>query len=87
MGVRATAYLQVEPEWGYSGTSVIGAKVARMTQRAPRDNQLGGTVLVKVTLLLDEEVFLPLEPEALVEVAPNLTVAKPIEIEIEDPND
>ncbi len=86
MGVRTTVYLQVEPEWSYSGEQVRGAKVVRLTQRAPGGNQIGGTVLVKITLDVAENAFKPLRPEAVVVIPEGLGVAKPIEVFAEEPD-
>jgi hypothetical protein len=65
--VEATCYLQVEPEFNYNGSKVWGARVVRMTQRKP-ESPLGGTVLVGITLCIPEEAFLPLRPEAVIDV-------------------
>lgn len=85
MGVRATTYLQIEPEWSYNGQDVWGAKVIRSTQRDPKENQKGGTVLVKITVDLPAAAFKPLQPEAVVVVPEHLTLVKPIEVEADDP--
>lgn len=84
MGVRATTYLQIEPDWSYDATMVLGAKVVRCTQRAPKDKQLSGTVLVKITVDLPEAAFLPLIPEAVVTIPEDLAVPM---VEVGDPAD
>lgn len=84
MGVRATTYLQIEPDWSYDATTVLGAKVVRCTQRAPKDKQLSGTVLVKITIDVPESAFLPLTPEGVVTIPDNLTIPS---VEVSDPTD
>lgn len=87
MGIRATAYLQVEPEFfAYDSERVRAAKVVRLTQRPPLHNQLGGTVLVKITVDLPEAAFKPLQPQAVVVVPEDLTLARSlIEVEADEP--
>lgn len=86
MSVRTTVYLQVEPIRGrWDVEKVIGAKVVRMTQKTPAENQLGGTILVKITLEMPEAAFNPLQPEVVVIIPEGLTVPMPIEVEVEDP--
>lgn len=85
----ATFYVQVEPEWGNWVTSagdrrLIGAKVARTTQKKP-DRPKAGTVLVKLTLRIPDAAFLPLRPEAVVVIPEDMTVATPVEVEAIDP--
>lgn len=86
MGIRATTYLQIEPEWhAWDIDRVVSAKVVRITQRPPKDNQLGGTVLVKIVVDIPESAFKPLVPEAVVTIPEGLALAKPIEVEADDP--
>lgn len=63
--VEASCYAQVEPIWRYSDRSLAkslqGASVVRLTQSHPRQ-PIGGTVLVKLSLRLPRNAFLPLRP-------------------------
>lgn len=87
MGIQATAYLQVEPEWSYNGEHVTGAKVVRLTQRSPGANQRGGTVLVKITVDVPEGAFKPMEPEVVITIPEGMTIPMPIEVVASDPKD
>lgn len=84
----ATFYAQVEPVWSRWRTNgehtVQGAKVVRLTQAKPA-KQMGGTVLVKLTLRIPEAAFLPLRPEAVVVIPEDMAAVQPIEIEAVDP--
>lgn len=77
-----TAYLQIEPEfWStWDGRPrVHRIKPVRLTAKQPRD-PLGGTITVKVNLDIDDAAFLPLEPEATVEIgAGDITVNVTVE--------
>lgn len=87
---KTTFYAQVEPEfmtrgWGTDKkTHVRSIKVARITQKRP-EKPIGGTVLVKLTLDIPDEAFLPLEPEAVIRVPASLVEVNPISVEAEDP--
>ena len=67
--VETSCYAQVEPIWRYSdrtlAKSLRGASVVRLTQSHPRQ-PIGGTVLVKLSLRLPRDAFLPLQPAMLV---------------------
>lgn len=73
--VDATAYLQIQPDWGYSyggaESPVIGARVVRLTQTKPKTT-MPDTVLVKVTVRVPKAAFYPLEPSAVVVVPESL---------------
>jgi hypothetical protein len=89
--IDATFYAQVEPEWSNyaradGDRSLLGAKVARLTQRRPNP-PIGGTVTVKLTLRLPASAFKPLKPEAVVIVPESSAQANPIEVVAEDPTD
>jgi hypothetical protein len=84
MGIRAATYLQVKADF-WMGDRVRSAKVVRATQKAPGDAQLPGTVLVKITLDIPENAFLPLRPEAIVTIPADFAIAKAIEVVAEDP--
>lgn len=87
--VDATFYAQVEPEWrtwGYqpNGDPVLtGAKVVTITQQRPKKPK-PGTVMVKLTLRLPANAFLPLRPEAIVVVPETLTETT-VEVLADDP--
>lgn len=86
MSIRATTYLQIEPEYGYwDKEKVTGAKVIRATQRSPGDRQLGGTVLVKITVDLPEAAFKPLQPQAVVVIPEGLVDGFVVTAQAEDP--
>lgn len=76
--VDATFYAQVEPEWYRWSNStdaeprLTGAKVVTITQQRPKKPK-AGTVMVKLTLRLPANAFLPLRPEAIVVVPEALT--------------
>ncbi|WP_217181431.1 hypothetical protein [Streptomyces sp. AC495_CC817] len=90
--VRATVYLQVQPEYlrwmpdHSKPESVSGAKVVRSTQKrsaAPEP----GTVEVKLTIELPKTAFTPLAPEAIVVIPESLTQPHPITVEAADANE
>jgi hypothetical protein len=93
--VKATAYLQVQPEYSYWAKnrrefdkpgSIQGAKVVGATQnRSQKPRQ--GTVEVKITIEIPKGAFLPLRPEAIVVIPEALTAPHPIEVEAADAND
>lgn len=84
--VDATFYVQVEPEFNYMGTQVLGARAVRLTQKKP-DLPKGGTVLTKLTVRIPKSSFMPLRPEAIVVIPEGMAVAHPIEVEAQDPAD
>lgn len=77
--VPATFYLQVEPNWSYSGT-LIGAKASRLSQNKP-GRPLGGSVMVKMTVHVPRGAFMPLRPEAVVVIPENMTLTEPVHVE------
>lgn len=87
--VDATFYAQVEPVWGYTyggeQRPCKGAKVVTITQQRPNKPR-GGTVLVKLTIRLPAGVFLPLQPEAVIEIPASLSETHPVEITASDPS-
>lgn len=87
---RTTFYAQVKPtfwnSWGDQRPRVQAINVVKTTQKKPKA-QLGGTVMVKLTLDIPDEAFLPLEPEAVIVVPASLVTAKPIEVEATKPED
>lgn len=87
--VDATFYAQVEPQWrtwgvGPDGDPILtGAKVSTVTQGRPNKPR-SGTVMVKLTLRLPANAFLPLRPEAIVVVPETLTETT-VEVVAENP--
>lgn len=88
--MKATAYLQIEPEWSRYGSrdkpaSVVGAKVVGMTQKRSRSPR-PGVVEVAITIDLPAAAFVPLRPEATVVIPESMSLAHPIEVDAIDPN-
>ncbi|WP_065961235.1 hypothetical protein [Curtobacterium sp. UCD-KPL2560] len=92
--VKATAFLQIEPEWpSYLGAgdrdnpaSVRGAKVVAVTQRrSPKPR--AGVLEVAVTVEIPASAFVPLRPEATIVIPADLTIAHPVVVEATDPNE
>ena len=93
--VKATVYLQVQPEYTYwaksrreidTPRSIEGAKVVGSTQNKAQKPK-PGTVEVKITVEIPKGAFLPLRPEAVVVIPEALTQPHPIEVEAEDANE
>ncbi|WP_284761556.1 hypothetical protein [Curtobacterium sp. MEB011] len=77
--VETDAYLQVRPRnrWVPShkrGTAeeIEGAAVVRVTQNRPEKPE-PGTLTVKVRLRIPKRAFLPLAPEAVIDIPADLT--------------
>jgi hypothetical protein len=76
--VRATAWLVIEPVYRYSGATddkgrrvLDGAKIVSMTQGQPTNKRVtSGTVITKITLDLNAEALLPLQPEVVINIEP-----------------
>jgi hypothetical protein len=84
--VDATFHVQLDPVWSqYDDEKVIGAKAARMTLGKP-DQPRGGAVMVKLTVRLPKQAFLPLRPEAVIIIPAERIIATPIEVTAEDPS-
>lgn len=85
---KSTVYLQIKPsyftQWSSSKPQVSGMSLVRATATRPR-SPVAGTVLVKLTLDIDNAAFLPFEPEAVVHVKPGQT--EPIEVTVNDPDE
>ncbi|MFF9565751.1 hypothetical protein ACF1AJ_20550 [Leifsonia sp. NPDC014704] len=92
--VRATVYLQVQPEYKrWYGTAnrdtadaIDGAKVVGSTQNKSQKPK-PGTVEVKITIEVPKGAFLPLRPEAVVVVPESMTQPHPVEVEALDANE
>lgn len=92
--VKATVYLQVQPEYSWQAkqyrqfdtpNAIQGAKVVGSTQGKSQKPK-PGTVEVKITIEVPKGAFLPLRPEAIVVIPEALTTPHPIEVEAEDAN-
>ncbi len=83
-----TVYLQVEPkfhQWYASDDPTVSSvSVVRFTQKRPA-KQKPGTVMVKLTLRIPDAAFMPLRPEAVVEVGSDLVSIEPVVVEAGDP--
>lgn len=64
---KATFHVQLRPEFTRYGRTLRRVVLERATQEKPR-KPVGGTLMVKVTLNIPDEAFMPLEPEAEVDV-------------------
>jgi len=93
--VKATVYLQVQPEFTWWAKSrkqfdvldaIEGAKVVGSTQNKAQKPK-PGTVEVKITVELPKDAFLPLRPEAIVVIPETLTQPHPVTVEAEDANE
>ncbi|PRB08594.1 hypothetical protein CQ047_11985 [Microbacterium sp. MYb72] len=93
--VKATVYLQVQPEYSYwakqrreldTPTAIDGAKVVGYTQNKAQKPK-PGTVEVKITVELPKGAFLPLRPEAIVVIPETLTQPHPVTVEASDANE
>ena len=82
----ATLYVQIEPtfySWG-DPPKLAGISAVRMTQKRPR-SQLPGTAVVRLTVRIPDVAFMPLRPEAVVEIPADLVVIEPLYVEAGDP--
>src|SRR4051812_17603739 len=93
--VRATVYLQVQPEYTYwaksqrefdKPESLEGAKIVGYTLNKPQKPK-PGTVEVKITIEIPKGAFLPLRPEAVIVIPETLTQPHPVEVEALDANE
>lgn len=88
--VDATFYVQLEPEWSQFTShatgekDVVDAKMARAT--ITRVTPKAGTITVKLTVRLPKAAFLPLRPEAVIEIPADLLHATPVEVIAQDPS-
>lgn len=85
--VDTTFYLQVDPVWShYNPEKVVGAKANRITLNKP-GRPRGGAVVVKLTVRLPEEAFLPLQPEAVIIIPADMIQSSSIEVTASSPRD
>ncbi len=93
--VRATVYLQVQPEYSWQAkqyrqfdtpSAIQGAKVVGSTQGKSQKPK-PGTVEVKVTIEIPKGAFLPLHPEAIVVIPESLTAPHSVTVKAENPNE
>jgi hypothetical protein len=83
--VRATFWAQVEPRWWFwnTTTDLRSVSVRKVTQRKPR-SPVPGCVLVKLTVKLPEEAFVPRVMEGEVTVPPGSWEQVPATVTAED---
>jgi hypothetical protein len=71
--VDATFYAVIVPEWSHyteNGRRLLrGAQVDRINQKRPEVVR-GGGVVTRLTLRLDAQALLPLEPQAIIHISP-----------------
>ena len=88
--VRATVYLQVQPEYSRYDRDTVdgvrGAKIVGYTQRRSQSPK-PGTLEVKISVEIPKGAFLPLRPEAIVVIPERLTTPHPVEVEALDANE
>jgi len=93
--VEATFYAQVVPTFGnrwdstqkHSVPGVTSIKVATITQQRPNKPQ-SKAVVIKLTLRFSEAAFMPLQPQAVIDIPDVLTqVGQTVVIEADDPSD
>lgn len=92
--VKATVYLQVQPEYNRwvsassrdTADAIRGAKVIGSTQNRSQSPK-PGTVEVKITVELPKGAFLPLRPAAVVVIPESMTQPHPVEVEALDANE
>lgn len=82
---ETTFYVQVEADvrTNYSGEYVRSIKAVNLTQKRPTQPR-PGAVMVKLTLRMPHEAFLPLSPEAVIEIPASLT-ERIVEVEAIEP--
>jgi hypothetical protein len=79
--VKTTFYIQFEGRRAYWNKSRIGSVHAkRLTTKRP-DRPIANSVLVKLTVNLPEEAFLPLEPAVEIDIPIDRTEAIGVEVE------
>lgn len=75
--VDAKCYLTIEPQWertSWLGTDdkdrpiLKGARIVSMTQNRPTGNRKAGAVVTNLTLRIDAEALLPLQPDAVIHI-------------------
>lgn len=90
--VKATFYVQIEPDWSSWGTDgegekiLEGASAVRITKKRP-ERPKPGTVTAKLTMVLPASAFLPLRPAAVITVPADALEATPLEITVEAPEE
>ncbi len=81
--VTSMFWAQVEPDWyRWSPSSLRGIKIRHITQRKPQ-HPAPGCVLIKLTVTLPAEAFVPRTLEGEVSVAPGQWEAVPATVEAE----
>jgi len=90
--VSTTFYAVVKPKFGRRWDTNLGhvdcvdsIRVTGITQKRPAKPD---GVVCKLTLRFNEQAFMPLQPQAVIEIPDSLiAVQQDIEVEAEDPND
>lgn len=77
--MKTTCYLQVMPEFSRGG-HLRSASAVRITQGKPHQ-PIGGALLVKLTLDIDDKAFMPLQPVVEVVIPAHHTEAIQVESE------
>lgn len=78
---EATFYVQIEPSISGGNAPYVRSLTARtLTQKRPK-NPIGGSVIIGLTVRLPDEAFLPLRPEAVIDIPLDLTLGVPVEVE------
>ncbi len=81
--VTSMFWAQVEPDWyRWAPYSLRGIKIRHITQRKPQD-PVPGCVLIKLTVTLPAEAFVPRVLEGEVTVEPGQWEAVPATVEAE----
>lgn len=82
--MKTTFYLQFEGERSHHHTDRIGRIVARRISQNKPSRPASGSVVVKMTVDMPEEAFLPLEP--LVDIVIPLDRTMPVSVTVEEPD-
>lgn len=90
--VDATFYAVITPQWSKwyeddRGRPLLeGAKVDRITQQRPGTVK-GGGVVTRLTLRLDADALLPLQPQAIIRISPGEVDVIEVTAEAPEPDD
>jgi len=84
---RQDVWIQVRPQWGNwtrpdGSRPLQGVTLGRVTAKRPRQPE-GGTILVRVKLVVPGELFDPVRPEVEITLRPG--DVEPVEIEVQAP--
>lgn len=78
--MKTTFYVQVEPVFRRvsTGSQRLSAIQAERITKTKPTKPIAGAITVKLTLDIPEEAFMPLEPEAVIEIPVSHTHATPV---------